>query len=66
MLKIFQVVHVTGTSRVSFRFTHKSSKRNFTRLNFIKNIRIIPGFVLFQSAWQIQSDTLSVAIIIRR
>ena len=44
MLKIFQVVHVTGTSRVSFRFTHKSSKRNFTRLKFIKNIHIIPGY----------------------
>ena len=44
MLKIFQVVLVTGTSRVSFRFTHKSSKRNFTRLKFIKNIRIIPGY----------------------
>ena len=44
MLKVFQVVHVTGTSRVSFRFTHKSSKRNFTRLKFIKNIRIIPGY----------------------
>ena len=43
MLKIFQVVHVSGTSRGSFRFTHKSSKRNFTRLKFIKNIRIIPG-----------------------
>ena len=44
MLKIFQVVHVSGTSRVSFRFTHKYSKRNFTRLKFIKNIRIIPGY----------------------
>ena len=44
MLKIFQVVHVSGTSRVSFHFTHKSSKRNFTRLKFIKNIHIIPGY----------------------
>ena len=45
MLKIFQVVHVSGTSRVCFRFTHKYSKKNFTRLKFIKNIRIIPGYL---------------------
>ena len=43
MLKILQVVHMSGASRVSFRFTHKSSKKNFTRLKFIENILIIPG-----------------------
>ena len=44
MSKIFQVVHVSGASRVSFRFIYKSSKKIFMRLNFITNVGIIPGY----------------------
>ena len=45
MWKKFQVVHVSGTSSVSFPDTHKSLKWNFMRLKFINKIRIIPGYL---------------------